>query len=151
MSDNQVAPLFTELAKRPNDAELLRKIGRYYLSAHQFKAAQPYYERAAAAKRNPDTLNELSFIYYSLGDLDHAMATLDRALEVQPSNPNVLLNLAMFQWQGKTDASAAIATWKKFLRTNPNDRRRPEVEHMIAQAQKHLAIAPGTKTVKPAM
>lgn len=151
MADKQVAPLLEQLQKNPKDADLLTRIGSAYLAAQQYQSAQQYLQQAAAVKASPETLNELSFVQYSLGDVDQAIVTLNRALKQDPKNPKLLYNLGMFQWHGKSDPKAAIAAWQSFLKANPNDPKRPQVEHMIAQAKQHLTIAPGTKTTKPAM
>lgn len=151
MADKQVAPMLVELQKNPKDAELLAKIGRSYLAAQQFQSAAPYYEQSASLKPNPETLNELSFVEYSLGDIDKAIETLHRAIKLAPKDSRLLFNLGMFEWHGKSDPKAAIAAWQDLLKVNPNDPKRAQVEQMIAQAKQHLNIAPGTKTDKPAM
>jgi len=151
MADEQAAPLLADLEKHPRNADLLAKIGRSYFAAQQFQKAQPYYERSVAVKANPDVLNELSFVYYSLGNVNRAIATLNRALKIAPQSSRLLFNLGMFQWHGKSDPKAAIAAWQDFLKANPNDPKRAQVEQMIAQAKQHLNIPPGTKTEKPAM
>ena len=151
MADKQVAPLLEQLRKQPGNPELLTKIGTAYLAAQQYPSAQQYLEQAVQVKATPETLNELSFVQYSLGDVDKAIATLDRGLKQDPRNPKLLYNLGMFQWHGKSDPKAAIAAWESFLKANPKDPKRAQVEHMITQARQHLTIAPGTRTNKPVM
>ncbi|MGC1645307.1 MAG: tetratricopeptide repeat protein [Candidatus Sulfotelmatobacter sp.] len=151
MADKQVAPLLEQLQKTPQDADLLAKIGRAYMAAGQFQSAQQYYERSAGIKPNADNLNELSFVYVKLGDLDKAIATLNQAVKVDPKNEKVLFNLGYFEWKGKADPQAAIAAWQAFLKADPTSPKRAQVEQMMAQAKRHLGIAPGTKTEKPAM
>jgi len=46
------------------------------------------------------------------------------------------------------DISKAVATWQKLLDTNPNYEGKDQVEDLIAQAQKHSGVKPGT-TAKP--
>jgi cytochrome c-type biogenesis protein CcmH/NrfG len=149
MAEKQVAPLLDALKNNPNDAELLEKIGRSYMAAQQYSSARPYFEHSVAVKPTPDSLNELSFVYYSTGDADKAIATINRALKVDPKNPKLLFNLGMFEWHGKSDPKAAIAAWEKFVKSNPNDPNRAQAEHLIAQAKQHLTIAPGTRTDRP--
>lgn len=151
MADKTVAPLLEQLQKNPQDADLLAKIGRAYMAAQQYQSAQQYYERSAAIKPQAEHLNELSFVYVKLGDLDKAIATLNQALKLEPKNGAILYNLGYFEWKGKADPQAAIAAWQAFLKADPKSPKRAEVEQMLAQAQKHLGIAPGTKTQKPAM
>ncbi len=151
MADKQVAPLLADLQKNPKDAGLLVKIGKSYLAAQQYQSAKTYYEQAVGLKASADSLNELSFVYYSLGAVDKAIVTLDRALKMEPKNPQLLYNLGMFQWHGRSDPKAAIAAWQDFLKANPDNPKRAQVEKMIAQAKQHLNIPPGTKTDKPVM
>ena len=151
MADKQVAPMLAELQKNPNDAELLAKIGRAYLAAQQYQSAQQYLEQSIALKPDAENMNALSFVEYSLGDVDKAVGTLNRAIKLDPKDSRLLFNLGMFEWHGKSDPKAAIAAWQQLIKVNPNDPKRAQVEKMIAQAKQHLNIAPGTKTEKPAM
>ena len=151
MADKQVAPLLAELQKHPKDADLLTRIGTAYLAAQQYQSAQQYLEQAAAVKPGPEILNELSFVQYSLGSVDQAIETLNRALKQDGRNAKLLYNLGMYEWHGKSDPKAAIAAWQSFLKASPSDPKRAQVEQMIAQARQHLSIAPGTKTDKPVM
>jgi len=150
MADKQVAPLLERLQKNPKDAGLLAEIGRSYMAAQQFESARQYYEESLAVKPRADVYNELAFVYVKLGDLDKGIETLNRALAIDPKNPGILYNLGFYEWKGKADPKAAIAAWNTLLKVDPNNPRRAEVEQMIAQAKKHLGIAPGTKTEKPA-
>ena len=151
MADKQVGPLLANLQKNPKDPDLLAKIGRSYMAAQQFQSAQQYYEQSAAVKPNTETLNELSFVYVKLNDIDKAIATLNRAHAIDPKNPQVLYNLGYFEWKGKADPKAAVAAWEALLKADPDNPKRAEVEQLLVQAKKHLGIAPGTKTEKPAM
>jgi len=151
MADKQVEPMLAELQKNPNDADLLAKIARAYMAAQQFQSAEQYYEKSAAVKPNADNLNELAFVYVKLGDLDKAIASLEKARTIDPKNSKVLFNLGYFEWKGKVDPKAAIAAWEAFLKADPSSPKRTEVEQMMAQAKKHLSIPAGTKTEKPAM
>ncbi len=151
MADKQAAPLLAELQKNPKDADLLSKVGQTYLAAQQFQTAQQYLEQSVAIKTNSENLNALAFVYYSVGNVDKGIETLNRALKINPNDPKVLFNLGMYEWHGKSDPKAAIAAWQTFVKANPNDPKRPQVEKMIAQAKQHLNLPPGAKTDKPTM
>lgn len=151
MADKQVEPLLEQLKKNPKDAELLAKIGHSYLAAQQFQSAQQYLEQSAAVKPTPDTLNDLSYVYAKMGDIDKTIALLKQARALDPNYAPVLFNLGFFEWRGKSDPKAAIEAWQALLKVDPNNPKRAQVEQMIAQARKHLNLAPGTKTEKPAM
>lgn len=151
MADKTVAPLLEQLQKNPNDAPLLAKIGRSYMAAQQFQSAKEYYEKSIAVKPDPEAMNELAFVHAKMGDIDKAIATLNQAAAIDPKNGAILYNLGFFEWKGKADPQAAMAAWEKMLKVDPKSPKRAEVEQMMAQAKKHLSIAPGTKTDKPAM
>lgn len=151
MADKKVEPLLEQLKRNPKDADVLEQIGRSYMAAQQFQSAQQYLEQSVAAQPKPETLNELSFVYVKMGDIDKAIAALKQALAIDPKNAPILFNLGFFEWRGKSDPKAAIDAWQALLKADPNNPKRAEVEQMMAQARKHLNIAPGTKTDKPAM
>lgn len=151
MADKQVAPLLEQLQKSPKDADLLAKIGHNYMAAQQFQSAQQYFEQSVAVKPKADVLNELAFVYVKQGDLDKGIAALQQAVVVDPKNPNVLFNLGFFEWKGKADPKAAVAAWQTLLKVDPKNPKRAQIEAMMAQAKRHLGIAPGTKTEKPAI
>jgi len=150
MADKQAEPLLAALQKQPNDADLLAKIAATYFAAQQFQTAASYYERAAASQPDAKTLTQLASTYYYAGDADKAIATLNRALQVDPKYADALFNLGMIQWRAKGDPQAAIAAWETLLKTNPHHPKRAQVEQAIAHAKQHLNIPPGTKTDKPA-
>jgi len=151
MADKQAEPLLAQLKDQPNNAELQAQIGRTYMAAQQFQAAQAYYEQSVSLKQDPETMNALAFVYYSTGNVDKAVETLHKAIKRDPKNSKLFFNLGMFEWHGKSDPKAAIAAWESCLKANPNDPKRDEIQKMIAQAKQHLNIAPGTKTDKPAL
>lgn len=151
MADKQVAPLLEQLQKDPKNADLLAQIGHAYMAAQQFQSAQQYFEQSIATKPKPDALNELAFVYVKLGDLDKAIAALNKAVAINPKDAKILFNLGYLEWKGKSDPKAAIAAWQAFLKADPKSPDRGKVEQMMAQAKKHLSIAPGTKTEKPTM
>jgi|SRR5579859_1111724 len=151
MADKTVAPLLEQLQKNPKDAALLAKIGRSYMAAEQYQSAEEYYAKSIAVKPDSEAMNELAFVYAKTGDIDKAVATLNQAVAVDPKNGAILYNLGFFEWKGKADPQAAVAAWEKMLKVDPKSPKRAQVEQMLAQAKKHLGMAPGTKTEKPAM
>jgi cytochrome c-type biogenesis protein CcmH/NrfG len=151
MADKQAEPLLAALQKDPNNAVLLAQLGSVYFRAQQFPEARQYFERSVRIKANAEVLVSLANTYHYGGSDDQAIATLNRALEVDPKSPNALFNLGMLQWQVKSNPEAAIADWQLLLKTNPNHPRRADVENMIARAKQHMNMPAGTKTNKPAM
>jgi len=141
MADKQAEPLLAELKTHPNDALLLTKIGDLYLAAQQPKIAQQYFDRSVAIKNtNPSALTQLASSYYYQGDTDKAIATLQRALAVDPTFANALFNLGMIRWRDKSDPKGAIEMWEKLLKSHPDHPRHAQVEQLIAQAKQHLNV-----------
>jgi len=137
-ADQALRPLLQELQRKPNDAALLAQASKIYFAAHQFKAAQEYGERAAAAKPDAAVLTQLASAYYYTGDTDKAIASLNRALQVDPNCADALFNLGLIRWRAKSDPKAAVAYWKKLLATNPHHPRRAQVEQAMAQASREF-------------
>jgi cytochrome c-type biogenesis protein CcmH/NrfG len=151
MADKKVAPLLEQLNKNPRDIDVLTKIGRFYFAAQQFDDAAKYFGKAADFKPTAEAITNLANAQAYGGAGDKAIATLNRALEVDPKYANALFNLGVLKWQVKGDLKGAIACWEKLLKTNPNNPHRVEIEKMIARAKEHEKIPAGTKTDKPAM
>jgi cytochrome c-type biogenesis protein CcmH/NrfG len=150
MADKQAEPMLKQLSANPNDATLLANIGNTYYDAQQFQDAIGYYDRALAIEPgNASVRTDLGTAYWYLGNADKAIEAFQTALKTQPDMANALFNMGIVQWQGKMDATGAIATWKKLLETNPQYQNREKVQQLIAEAQKHMNIKPGTKTDKP--
>jgi cytochrome c-type biogenesis protein CcmH/NrfG len=135
MADKTVQPFLDKLKQNPNDPNLLHQVGNAYFAAHQFGTAIEYYSQSADLKPDPIVLTQLSNAYHYSGSDDKALATLDRALQIDPTFANALFNLGMLKWQSQGDTSAAIKAWKQLLKTNPNHPNRRQVEQMIARVK----------------
>lgn len=136
MADRKVDPLLKQLNSDPNNKDLLIQVASYYKSAHQFKDAAAYLNRAAKLDpKNTAIRTEMASCLYFDGDIDGALTALQESLQQSPNDANALFNLGVIRWKGKKDSAGAIAAWKKLLETNPNLDKRPIVEQMIAEAQ----------------
>jgi tetratricopeptide (TPR) repeat protein len=145
MADTQASPLLKQLKSQPSNAELLARIGNVYYDAQQYPKAIEYYESSMKAQpRNADVRTDLATAYWYMGNADAAIAQFNKALSYEPNKPNTLFNLGLVQWQGKMDIESAVATWQKLLDTNPNYEAKDKVKELIAQAEKHSSIKPGT-------
>ena len=151
MADKKVAPLLEQLKNSPKDADTLTKVGAFYMAAQQFNEATKYFERAADARPTAESLTNLANAQAYAGDGNHAIATLNRALQLDPKFASALFNLGMLKWQVQGDVKGAIASWEKLVKTNPNHPQVEQVKKMIARAKEHEKIPAGTKTDKPAM
>ena len=72
----------------------------------------------------------------------------DEVLKVDGKHANALFNEGMVKWQDKMDLNGAIASWKRLLEVHPDYAQRDRVEKLIAQAEQHVTIKPGSDAAK---
>lgn len=150
MADQQAQPLLEKLKTSRNDSALLASIGNVYYDAQVYPDAISYYERSLKIQpNNVSVRTDMGTAEWFLGEPDKAIEEFQAVLKVQPTMPSALFNLGVVQWRGKMDSAGAIATWQKLLETNPTYENKEQVQQLIAQAQKHMNIKPGSKTDKP--
>ncbi len=140
MADKQAQPLLAKLKADPNNADLLNQVGMYYRMAHQFKEAEGYYKKSLAINPgNVGARTDLSSCLYYTGDVDGALAELNKSLQYDPKHAGTLFNIGMIKWKAKGDADGAIASWEKLLKLNPNYDKKDAVLQMIAQVKQQRA------------
>jgi cytochrome c-type biogenesis protein CcmH/NrfG len=145
MADVQAKPLLEKLKSDPNNAELLSSIGNIYYDTQQYPVAISYYQQALKLQpANAGVRTDMATAYWYTGDADTAINEFQKSLSYEPNKANTLFNLGIVEWQGKMDIKGAVATWKKLLDTNPNYEAKDKVLDLIAQAQKHSGLKPGT-------
>lgn len=135
MADTQAAPLLEKLKSSPGDGALLTQVGAIYHGSHQFKEAARYYQQAVQADpKNVALRSRLASSLYRSGDVDGAIAQLNQALAVEPTDANSLFNLGMIRLEGKNDGKGALAAWQKLLKSNPklSPERKAEVQKLMA-------------------
>ena len=138
MADTKAQPLLEKLKTDPNNSELLFHVGTIYKATHQFKEAIPYYDKAAKIDPNNSAARtELASCMYYTGDIDGALSQLQQSLQHNPKDANSLFNLGVIKWQGKQDASGALAAWQELLKSNPqlSAERKTTVQRMIANVK----------------
>lgn len=135
MADKKVQPLLEKLKTEPNNAELLIGVGDVYKATHQFKEAASYYEKALAIDpKNVPVRTDMASCLYYVGDVDGALAQLQKSLSYDPKHAGTLLNIGIITWKGKGDADTAVAYWEKLLKLYPNYEQKDKVEHLITLA-----------------
>jgi tetratricopeptide (TPR) repeat protein len=91
--EGQAANLERTLAFGRRTDLLLERLGLTQIELRRFHDAQATFGKLLG--ENPDSmtaLNELAFLAYRVGDLDQAMIYVDRALELEPENEELLEN-----------------------------------------------------------
>ncbi len=146
MADTQAAPLQAQVKNSPNDADLLGRIGNMYYDVQDYTTAISYYQRALKVQpSNANVRTDLATAYWYLGNPDSAIQEFHKALSYEPNKANTLFNLGVVEWQGKMDIKSAVATWRKLLATNPDYENKDKVQQLIAEAEKHSSVKPGTR------
>jgi cytochrome c-type biogenesis protein CcmH/NrfG len=150
MAEQQAAPLLEKLKANPKDSATLAEVGNLYYDAQQYNIAVDYYGRALDVDpKNAAIRTDMGTAYLYMDNPDRAIQEFQIALKDNPKHGQAMFNLGMAQWRGKGDATAAVATWEKLLKTVPDFPERANVEQVIAQAKKHMNMKPGQKTEKP--
>ena len=137
MADKKAEPLLAKLKTNPKDAETLNQLGILYKATHQFKEAEGYFEKSLEI--DPKHVNariDLASCLYFTGDVDGALAQLNKALTYDPTYPGTLMNIGIIKWKGKNDAPGAIAAWQTLLKLNPDFAQKDAVQRMISEAEK---------------
>ncbi len=142
-----VQPLLDRLKDNPNDPELLVNIGNQYYDNHDYGKAVEYYERSL--KIRPDDVNVRTdmgtAIWYS-GDAERAIREYETSLQYQPNHSQTLFNMGIVKWQGEHDGSAALASWQKLLKEDPEYPDRQKVEQLMQQVQEEMTQSSATST-----
>ena len=145
MADTKAQPLLEKLKTDPNNSDLLLQVGNIYKATHQFKEAVGYYEKASTSDpKNIAIRTELASCMYYSGDVEGAIGQLQESLRQSPKDANSLFNLGMIKWQGKQDASGALAAWQELLKTNPqlNAERKAAVQKLITEVKQQNKTKP---------
>ena len=138
MANKKAEPLLEKLKTDPKNTELLTQVARIYETTHQFKEAADYFGKAVEADpKNIETRAEMASCLYYSGDVDGAIAQLERSLTYDAKNPNSLFNLGVMRWQGKKDAKGALSAWQQLLKTNPGlaADKKSQVQKLMAQVE----------------
>ena len=149
MADTQAKPLLKQLESDPRNSTLLYQIGNLYYDAQQYPEAVKYYKNSLQIDpKATDVRTDMATAYHLMGQSDRAIQEYDAVLKIDGKHANALFNEGMVKWQDKMDLKGAIASWKRLLDAHPDCANRDQVEKLIAQAEQHLSIKPGSEAAK---
>ena len=127
-------PLLAKLKDDPNNADLLNQVGNVYRATHQFKEAATYYDKALKVDpKNPAIRTDLASCLYYTGDVDGAIAQLEKSLTYDPKFSGALFNLGIMKLKGKNDRAGAITAWERLAKVTADPQQRQKIKAMIDQ------------------
>ena len=116
-----MAMLQNEVEKNPTDTTKLLEYADLLAAAHKQKEAIEYYQQILSINSNRiDVLFSLSFIYYTLGDLNKSEEETKRILAIDPENNDAKYNLGAIA-ATKGDKEKATDIWQRLAEKYPED------------------------------
>ena len=118
---HKMAMLQNEVEKNPTDTTKLLEYANLLAAAHKQKEAIEYYQQILSINPNRiDVLFSLSFIYYTLGDLNKSEEETKRILAIDPENNDAKYNLGAIA-ATKGDKEKARDIWQRLAEKYPED------------------------------
>ena len=112
--------LESQVAKTPNNADLLARLGNTYFDANLYPKAIGAYKRALAiTPSNTDILTDLGIMYRRNNQPQEAIATFDAAIAADPAHENAYLNKGIVLMYDLNRREEAIKTWEALREINP--------------------------------
>jgi tetratricopeptide (TPR) repeat protein len=149
MGDTAAAPHIEKIKSNPQNFEALNNAGKVYRATHQFKEAAGYYQKALEIDpKNAAVRTDLASCLYYTGDVDGALAQLDKALSYDPTFYGALLNAGIIKLQAKHDVNGAIGSWEKIVRADGDPRHKQTAQKLIASAKQKSAKVITSETPK---
>jgi cytochrome c-type biogenesis protein CcmH/NrfG len=100
--------------------------------------------------KNVEVRTKLASSLYRGGDIEGAIAQLNRALTFDPRDANALFDLGMIKLQGKGDPKGALAAWQRLLKTNPqlSPERKATVMKLMADVMTMMGDQHGIESAR---
>ena len=103
--ESSVAGIRAELARHPDNADLVVMVGDIYRNGGDLASAVENYEKARSIDHsNVRALGSLALVYGGWGEYDKAITALSKIIELQPDNASAYYNMAyVHARQGRVD------------------------------------------------
>jgi tetratricopeptide (TPR) repeat protein len=118
-------------AKNEIDVEANLRLFRIYIRRRKFDEAAPFLEILGDARQDDFDFNTLAGIYWSeRKDFDKALAYLDKAIDIDPSQPLPYYHRGLLKVQYGA-FEAACENWKKALLLSPPEELANKIRHCL--------------------
>jgi|EPASupsiteSAE347_1022098.scaffolds.fasta_scaffold43663_1 cytochrome c-type biogenesis protein CcmH/NrfG len=109
-----------EVQKNPENVEAWTNLGHLYFDSDQAdKAITAYTKSLALAPNNADVLTDLGVMYRRAGDPKQAIASFDRAIQVNAKHETARFNKGIVLLYDLKDQPGAIGAWQELISLNP--------------------------------
>jgi len=105
------------------------------------KQVEPLLAKLKTDPKNVTIRTVMASCMYYTGDVDGALAELNKSLTYDPKHAGTLMNIGIIKWHGKNDVNGAVAAWQTLLKLNPNFPQKDVIEHLITEAKQHQSTA----------
>lgn len=96
------------------------RLAKIYLEQENFPKAKAIYEMLTHKHQNPVFFTNLGFCYFVKGELESALLSYQKALELDPSRKERFMNLARV-YEQMEDKKSARRQYERWLEREPND------------------------------
>ena len=135
--------LETEIARDSTRLPALLEAGHLYLTLQQFDQSARVSMKALAVDSNAaEAHTHLGMILWAGHDPHLAMQALDRALAINPAQPEALLYRGLILFVQLRNFPAAADAFERYLRVAPSGADTLRVRSMLDDARRQAAAAP---------
>ncbi|HIJ91414.1 MAG: tetratricopeptide repeat protein [Desulfobulbaceae bacterium] len=116
----QLLQLELEVQKNPDNVAAWTNLGHLYFDSDQAdKAITAYNKSLALAPNNADVLTDLGVMYRRAGNPQQAVATFERAIQVNGKHETARFNKGVVLLYDLKDKPGAITAWEELVSLNP--------------------------------
>lgn len=130
----RIARLETAVLADPKNLGAWTALGNEYFDSHQPKKAVDAYARALALKPDdPNVLTDQGVMYRQLGQFDKALATFQKANQLQPSHVQSLFNIGVVYASDLEKPAEAAKAWNKVIALAPGSEQATQARQLLAK------------------
>ncbi|MBI5641855.1 MAG: tetratricopeptide repeat protein [Deltaproteobacteria bacterium] len=132
-----IADLTSRLKEKPNDPDILWRLGDAYFDSKQFAESSAYYKKALQFKPNEaDIYNDLGLSAHYLGKSDEGLKIVEEGIKKNPYHQRIWLTKGFILAYGMGDLDGAKAAWEKANALNPESQVGKAAGEFLAQFNK---------------
>ncbi|MCP4582538.1 MAG: tetratricopeptide repeat protein [candidate division Zixibacteria bacterium] len=129
---SELITLKASLDTEPHNINAIIRIANIYYDSNRSNEAIEYYEQAMGLQPdNPSILTDCAVMYHNVGEDDRALTYLDKAINIKPDLAQAYFNKGIILMSAKGDTDAAIATWREYIKINPESEQALYMEQQI--------------------